>query len=84
MYDFKPVLSDFSKGIICGLPSKKYLSFIINYYDFLDSSYLEYYLYYLAITGNYKKSIIDMTPEELLKEVVHLYGLSNRLVNTDL
>ncbi len=69
MADFKDVLSDWSKGIIYGLPIEKCPHFLFKYYDFLDDSYIQYYLLYLASQGLYSKEILKLSSEELYTEI---------------
>lgn len=73
-YDFKSVLSDWDKDIIFGLPVKKCPFFLVKYYDFLDESYIQYYLFYLASKGLYEKDILKLSSDELYIEITNIYN----------
>jgi len=71
--DFKEVLSDWKKDIIFGLPVEKCPSFLYHYYDYLDDSYIQYYLLYLGSKGLYSNEVMNMSSDELCKEIEKIY-----------
>lgn len=73
MDDFKDVLSDWNKGIIFGLPVEKCPSFLFKYYDLLDDSYIQYYLFYRASKGLYTKEVLKLSSEELYTEIENIF-----------
>lgn len=73
-YDFKNVLSDWNKDIIYGLPVEKCPMFLFKYYDFLDESYIQYYLLYLASKGKFTRDVLKMSSDELYIEIERIYN----------
>lgn len=73
MAEFKDVLSNWNKDIIFGLPAKKCPAFLYKYYDLLDDSYIQYYLFYLAFKGLFTKEVLNLSSSELYTEVEILY-----------
>jgi hypothetical protein len=71
--DFKDVLSDWTKDIIFGLPVEKCPKFLLDYYDLLDDSYIQYYLFYRASKGLFKKTVLSLSSEELIDEVERIH-----------
>lgn len=72
--DFKNVLSDWNKDIIFGLPVEKCPMFLYKYYDFLDESYIQYYLLYLATKGLYTNDVLKLSSNELYVEITNIYN----------
>jgi hypothetical protein len=73
MADFKDVLSEWSKEIIFGMNVEDCPSFLFKYYDFLDDSYIQYYLLYLASKGLYSKEVLKLSSEELYTEITIIF-----------
>lgn len=71
--DFKEVLSDWKKDIIFGLPVEKCPEFLYRYYEFLDDSYIQYYLLYLGSKGLYSNEVMSMSSERLYEEITRIY-----------
>lgn len=73
MEDFKQVLSDWDKDIVFGLKAKDCPYFLHHFYDLLDDSYIQYYLFYLASKGLFEMEVLTLSSDELRTIIAELY-----------